>query len=343
MKILFITHQFHPFIGGIEVNSEILANQFLLENHEIKMVTWTVDAEPRKKFPYDIIRKPNLMQLVKLHLWADVVFENNPCIRLAWPALAFFKKRVVAVCTWVRRMDDTMSIIDYIKLIWLKQASSVIAISEAIRLQANKNAFVIGNPYNNELFKDLKLNRAKDFVFLGRLVSDKGANHAIAAFQKLIRYQLINSPSAKPYTLTIIGDGPEMINLKEQVESYQLKSNIIFKGVLSGEELVSCLNEHSYMLIPSIWEEPFGNVALEGMACGCIPIVSDGGGLPDAVGDAGLVFKRGEIDALFNTMKDIIQNENLANKLKNNAKSHLINYYPEVIAKRYLEVLAKAV
>ena len=51
--------------------------------------------------------------------------------------------------------------------------------------------------------------------------------------------------------------------------------------------MVEELNRHEIMVVPSRWNELFGVVALEGMACGCAMLVSDGGGLPDAVGYAG--------------------------------------------------------
>lgn len=36
MKILFLSHKFYPDIGGIEVNSEILATAFHKAGHEGK-------------------------------------------------------------------------------------------------------------------------------------------------------------------------------------------------------------------------------------------------------------------------------------------------------------------
>ena len=43
------------------------------------------------------------------------------------------------------------------------------------------------------------------------------------------------------------------------------------------------------MVVPSIWEEPFGIVALEGIACCETVIVTNRGGLPEAVGPCGVV------------------------------------------------------
>ena len=91
-------------------------------------------------------------------------------------------------------------------------------------------------------------------------------------------------------SLTVIGAGPELSALKERVTALNLTGRVKFTGGLTGNALVDELRQHKFILIPSKWREPFGVVALEGMAAGCIPIVADGGGLPDAVGNAGVIF-----------------------------------------------------
>jgi len=84
-------------------------------------------------------------------------------------------------------------------------------------------------------------------------------------------------------------------------------------------------------------------VALEGMACGCLPIVTDGGGLPDAVGKAGLVVPRGDVDALSNGMYQLLTNTVLEQKLRAEMPAHVAKHTPEVVAGEYLKVIEKAV
>lgn len=339
MKILFLTHKFYPKIGGIEVNSEILANGFVSKGHQVKILTWTKE-NGKKSFPYEIIRNPGLKQLLKAHQWADVVFENNPCLRLAWPIFFLKKPSVIALRTWVHRMDGEIAWQDKIKMYWLSKSSGVIAVSEAVRKKTYPKAVVIGNPYRQELFRrisDIKKNR--DFVFLGRLVSDKGADLTIKAIHKLKGFKDIKKSD---FSLTIIGDGEEMKNLRMLVKKFSLNKQVTFTGSLRGEELVKCLNEHRFILVPSIWEEPFGNVALEGMSCGCLPIVSDGGGLPDAVGKAGIIFQRGNLDSLVDSIKNIYTNPDFEKKLRNNINGHLKAHHPVVVTQKYLNVIEEA-
>jgi glycosyltransferase involved in cell wall biosynthesis len=341
MRILILSHQFFPDIGGIEINSEILAYSFSQLGHEIHLVTWTEYTGP-DNFPFKVIRNPSFSTLFAQHNWADVILENNPCLRLAWPNLFFRKISVVVLNTWVSRMDGTLGLQDRLKFVWLKRASRVIAVSDAVRNICFKNAKVIGNPYSSEKFKILKENpRDKTFVFLGRLVSDKGADLAIRALCQLIMDSKVDKRES-PYSLTIIGDGPELQVLQTLAIDLKVINNLTFKGSMTGIQLTACLNEHKYLLVPSLWKEPFGNVALEGLACGCIPIVSDGGGLPDAIGMAGLVFQRGNLISLVSTMKKLIKDTNLQERLKLNAISHLEKHQPDVVGKQYLDVIVEA-
>jgi glycosyltransferase involved in cell wall biosynthesis len=340
MRVLFITYRFYPYIGGIEVNSEILSNEFVKCGHDVKVITTTSDSDIEISRSFNVIRNSSLVQLFKLYLWADIVFENNPSLNLSWPNLFINKPHVIAIRTWVQRMDGKKSWQDKLKLWWLKRADATIAISEAVRKQASDKATVIGNPYRTELFKiKPDINRNKTFVFVGRLVSDKGVDIALQAFEKFVSQVDKSSSLDKTIHFTIIGDGPEREKLIQLTKELQLEKHVTFTGTLKGNELVDCINQHDIFLVPSKWEEPFGNVALEGMACGCIPIVSDGGGLTDAVGNAGLVFKRGDSHDLYTKMLLLMEDQALATQLKQNGYAHLQNHRPEFVAERYLEII----
>src|SRR5439155_17292393 len=115
--------------------------------------------------------------------------------------------------------------------------------------------------------------RGKDLVFLGRLVSDKGCDLLIQSLGRLAEQGL--RPS-----LTVIGDGPERSRLQNLAKSLNLQDQVTFAGAPTSEEVARLLRQHSLLVVPSVYEESFGVVALEGMACGCVVIGSDGGGLP---------------------------------------------------------------
>lgn len=331
-KILLLSYKFNPDIGGIETVSEILAVAFYNSGYMIKVVTRS-KLESEQLFNFDIIRNPGIKELIKLHIWADVVFENNPCVGLSWPALLFNKPTVIALHTWIAQPDGKQTLIDKLKKMKLSTAKSVIAVSDVIKVETFKKAIVIPNPFNVDLFNNLDTSRnSPNFVFLGRLVSDKGVDLAIDAIAKL-------NKEGYPCNLTIIGDGSDRKQLMDQVKACNLSNQISFTGSLSGDALTIELCKNKYMLIPSRWKEPFGVVALEGLACGCIPIVADGGGLPDAIGNAGLVFKRGDLNDLVTKMKLILTDSLLESELKAMAQPQVAAHHPVLIAKRYLDIL----
>lgn len=343
LKILFLTHRFFPSIGGIEVNSELLAKAFSQNGHEVHLLTWTDDPSKRH-FPFLVIRNPGIQRLIKEHIWADVVFENNPCLRLAWVGLFFSKPSVIALNTWIDRADGNLEIQYWAKKVWLKRADKVISVSDAVRRLCWPNATVIGNPYWQSKFRLMpSVSRTLDFAFLGRLVSDKGVDHAIRAIDNLVKTGKYDGQTSAKFSLTIIGDGPERDNLKALVNDLKLDDLVFFLGSLNGDKLTNCLNRHRFLLVPSIWEEPFGNVVLEGMACGCVPIVSNGGGLPDAVGKAGITFERGSVEALVESMRSLLEDPEKELQLRNESKAHLLQHHPDLISKKYLEVIESVV
>lgn len=343
LKISLLSHKFYPDIGGIESNSEILALAFTKAGHTVRVITWTKSADDNDQ-SYKVIRDPTISQLIKNYLWADVVFENNPCLRMAWPNFFIGRPSVVALNTWVARTDGSLAYQDRLKLWWLKRARRVIAVSNALRNRCWPAATVIENPYRTSQFRQIPtIARTKDFVFLGRLVSDKGADQAITALSQLT-HSLDEKlfPLKKP-SLTVIGTGPEADTLAQLVIKLHLEEQVHFTGALRGEALTECLNQHRFLLVPSAWEEPFGNVVLEGMACGCLPIASDGGGLADAVGSAGLLFRRNDVDALVACIQRMWENPALEQVLRDKAPAHLAAHHPDTIAQHYLEVLEEAV
>jgi glycosyltransferase involved in cell wall biosynthesis len=205
MKILLLSHNFTPFIGGIEVMSEMLCNSFVKAGHEVRVMTWTPGSDDKLK-PYKVIRMPNKMRLLNEHKWADLVFENNPSLRLSWPRIFIKRPSVVALQTWIARMDGQIAFQDRIKKYWINRSSHVIACSNALREGSHPTATVIGNPYRSDIFKVMpEVIRDKDFVFLGRLVSDKGAIMAIQALDYFINRRVTYKNTTLP-VLTIIGD-----------------------------------------------------------------------------------------------------------------------------------------
>lgn len=351
MKILLSSHKFYPEVGGIEINSHILASNFIAAGHKVTIVTSSILEKPfhciSSLAGYAVVRCPSPAQLLRLYLWSDVVFQNNIELRSLWPILLVQRPSVIAVLTWLRDPSGRVRPIDRFKRWVLSRSTRVIAISEAIRTDSCSSSIVIGNPYRSGIFKVLQNHpRSTALAFLGRLVSDKGADLLIDAFLSLLSDRELRDhlfTNQVDFNLTIIGDGPEKASLIAKVINLGISDRVFFTGVLQGEPLVSELNSHCVLAVPSRWPEPFGNVALEGIACGCVVVAADSGGLPDAVGNAGLLFHAGDVVDLSAKLREalMLPDSSLA-RLSKVGTEQLVWHSEAAVSKRYLDVLHSA-
>lgn len=333
MRILLCSYVFAPSLGGIETVSRILAEQFTQFGSQVTVVTDT--PGPERQEAYGVVRRPTAKKLYELARGADIALQSNISLRLLAPLLASRRPVVVAHHTWIRRADGGRGWQDYIKSAVLP-ACRHIAISKAIAAALPVRSEIIGDPFEPGEFRDLGDDfRTLDLVFLGRLVSDKGCDLALRGLA------ILKAGGLRP-KFSIIGDGPEAPALKQLAKELGLLDQVTFLGAM-GDGRGRTVAQHKVMVIPSIWEEPFGVVALEGLAAGCVLVASSGGGLADAVGPCGLLFKNGDAAAMAAALKEVLTNPSLREKLLAERKGHLEKFQPEVVARQYLEVFETAI
>ena len=138
-------------------------------------------------------------------------------------------------------------------------------------------------------------------------------------------------------SVTIVGDGPQGDELRRQAETLGLQEQVQFAGAVSGEAVRRLAQSASHPAVPSRLEEPFGVVALEALACGCVVVASDGGGLPDAVGLCGHLFERGSAKAL--TERILKALDESPEQTRGDCASHLSRFTSAAIADQYLALL----
>ena len=331
MRILIYAYAFLPHLGGIETSADALARGFTRLGHEVRVVTLTANPAG-DDFPFQVYRRPSAEQFLRLVCWSDVVLHNHISLRAAWPLLFCRRRWVVAHQTGLRRADGRLGLRNRLKRALLPFARSI-AISDSIAADLPKVAAIIPNPYADHLFGDLRLpERPFELAFLGRLVSDKGCGLLLDAMAGLGKQGL--HPR-----LLIIGQGPEGASLAGQATALGIAGQIEFAGPLSGEALVRRLNQARILVVPSRWNEPFGIVALEGIACGLAVVGSSGGGLPEAIGPCGVTFPNGDVAALTARLAELLREPKRIGELLAQAPAHLARHNPEAAASGYLAVM----
>lgn len=315
-------------IGGIETVSELLAERFSRAGHEVTLVTRT-RSHVADTAPYRIVRDPSLRQLTRLVRDADVVFHNNISLRFAWPLLWLRRPWVLVHQMWI----PTTGLAGRVKRMVLGHAINV-AISRAVAASLPVPCRIVPNPYADDVFTSSGGARAREdeLVFVGRLVSGKGVDVLLRALGLL-------KEGGRALRLDIVGSGPEDSALRDLARELGIERQVNFLGSRKGHDLATLLASHRVMVVPSIWEEPFGVVCLEGMASGCVPVVARSGGLPDAVGAAGIVVPRADARALADTLRGLIDDEPRLEAFRAQAAGHLARHTRERIGLEYLQII----
>lgn len=154
----------------------------------------------------------------------------------------------------------------------------------------------VGNVYHG--IDDARLapldNPANNYVaYLGRIIQPKGLHLAIQAVQQY------NKTSDTPVTLKIAGKhyaGHKKDSYwHEQIEPHLEDLYIEYVGFVGPDERQAFLGNASALLVPSLFEEPFGLVTVEALACGTPAIGLNSGALPEVIEDGRtgiLVYKK---------------------------------------------------
>lgn len=148
-----------------------------------------------------------------------------------------------------------------------------------------------------------KIKRKKNlFIYIGGLHKHKGVYLLVKAFKAVLK----KAPSVK---LEIIGEGPELKNLKKLVENYKLKSNISFLGKVDNRDLYKYYKKATTVVVPSIWIENYPYVVMEALHFKTLVIGSDAGGIKEQITSKkkGVLFKRNDKEDLIKKMLEILK------------------------------------
>lgn len=123
---------------------------------------------------------------------------------------------------------------------------------------------------------------------IGALVDHKG--HGV----------LVDAMVETPGSLVIAGEGPLQEALRRRIAARGLGGRVRLLGQV--EDLVGLLRALDVFVHPSL-EEGFGQVVVEALAAGCRVVGTRAGGVPEAVGDAGILVEPGDAAALATAMR----------------------------------------
>jgi|TARA_B100000315_G_scaffold180673_1_gene169510 glycosyltransferase involved in cell wall biosynthesis len=147
----------------------------------------------------------------------------------------------------------------------------------------------------------------------------KGTQHLIPAFAQLRR-------SFPDLRLTFIGRPKEDGVTAGLIERHGVEDAIDFVHGISTCDIVELYARATVAVVPSEYEG-FGLPAGEAMACG-VPVVStDGGALPEVVGDAGVIVPAGNPPALAKAIADLLRHPERQETLGRAGREHIVRHF----------------
>lgn len=184
------------------------------------------------------------------------------------------------------------------------------------------NTPVIVNGVDTEFFCPRASIATKPLSLLTTNSSDhplKGLQVLLRALKQIVRTQ----PEAR---LTIIGKLKKNGESENLIHQLQLNDHIDLRYGLSDTELVDAYNRHSIYICPSLYEG-FGLPLAEAMSCARAVIGSDGGAIPEIVGDAGFIVSAGDDSALAARVLQIWEDEALRERLGTLARMRILQHF----------------
>ncbi len=157
--------------------------------------------------------------------------------------------------------------------------------------------------------------------YAGGLVSEKGVDLLLQACARLV---------PRPRVL-LAGDGEERVSLERLAQELGIAERVTFLGRQASSDMAAFYRSLDVLVLPSRtlpnWKEQFGRVLIEAMACE-IPVVgSDSGEIPHVVGDGGLIFAEGDVQALCGCLQRLGENVGERKRLGEQGRQRVLAHY----------------
>ena len=172
--------------------------------------------------------------------------------------------------------------------------------------------------------------------FCGRLTAEKGLSELAGATRRLY-------DEDKGVLLALLGDGPLFAELVSHG----------FATVLPGRPhsaIAPFMQALDLFVLPSkplrgkgrVWEEQFGHVLIEAIACGVPTLGSDSGAIPEVLANPESIFPHSDADAIYQKLRQAVTSPDWLSQLASSQRKRVENVYShEAVARTYAEFLMR--
>jgi glycosyltransferase involved in cell wall biosynthesis len=278
----------------------------------------------------------------------DVILCGGYNYVASWQALFRARNHHIPVLLWsesnVQDQRGGHTLVEFLKSSFISRCSGFVvpgrSAQEYLRVKKvdPEKIFTAPNAVDNELFASgaaiARANRVvrrrelnlpeRYFLFVGRLVPEKGTFDLLSAYAKL------NASVREKVGLVLVGNGESRSQLEQR--SAGISPGVIkFSGFAQREELASYYALAEALILPT-HTDPWGLVVNEAMACGLPVILSSAAGCASDLlqeGETGFLVPPRDVDALTGAMAHLADQPKLVESMGNNARQMITNYSPQ--------------
>jgi len=335
-------HQVHFITYNRPVRlSEFNANVFF---HEVRIPNYALFEFP----PYESALSGTLVDVVKSYE-LDILHVHYA---IPHASSAYFAQKMLAgqgihipYVTTLHGTDITLvgQELNYRPVVEfaINQSNAVTAVSESLKTDTmqqfniHQDIQVIYNfvDHNRFFLKEEKLDRKVIAPQGERIITHVSNFRKVKRVDDVVKmFKILHEKM--PAKLLLVGDGPERSKVEDMCRCEVCKSDVLFLG--KQERLEDIYNLSDLFILPS-QSESFGLAALEAMACGLPVISSNAGGIPEVNihGETGYLSNIGDYESMAQYAFDLLSDEPLYQKMKQNAIQQSKNFSIDIIVPQY--------
>lgn len=275
---------------SLKGKNEFLLNEMLKKTQEESKKKQLIEVHNRPYHIDQIARKTNFL--------ITMFFHNDPLTMKGSKSIKQ-RKNIIQKC------EAIFCVSKYIKKQFLRGIT-----------EKNSKVKVLYNGVERKT--KLFPSKRKEVLFVGRLVPEKGPDlyasvvNLIASNYPDWSFGLIGSSRLdENKTDTFAKDVIEnFINAGDQAKFYGFKDQVFVQKKMRTASII---------VVPSLWQEPFGLVVAEAMSYGACIIASNVGGIPEIVQKNGTLINNINVTKLENAMRELITNNKLRERLQKKA------------------------
>lgn len=163
--------------------------------------------------------------------------------------------------------------------------------------------------------------------YAGGLVAEKGVDTLLRSLA------VCRQRGGQPWLLLAAGVGAQQPALEALAAQLDLGQDVVFLGRVASTEMPAFYASIDVLVVPSrttpTWKEQFGRVLVEAMACHTPVVGSDSGEIPHVIGDAGLIFPEGDVQALAAHLLRLAADPALRAELAQRGRSRVLAHFTQ--------------